>query len=88
MVSEPPQATIFRFRYKQQGGHTHVRVFAGKSVSSLGMCGELVMRNEEWAALMKNIEQTSPQRVELIEGENRYSVVPADIIECVQEVDP
>lgn len=39
---------LFRFRYTEQGGHTHVRVFAGKGAASLGKCGDLVFRNEEW----------------------------------------
>ncbi len=41
-------STLFRFRYKKQGGHTHVRLFAGKGSLSLGLCGSLVFRNEEW----------------------------------------
>src|ERR1044072_1381773 len=39
---------IFKFVYKVGGGHTHVRMFSGKSAVSLGLCGTLVMRNEEW----------------------------------------
>lgn len=41
---------IFRFRYKVLGGHTHVRVFAGRGEGSLGNCGSLAFRNEEWEA--------------------------------------
>lgn len=37
----------FRFRYKIAGGHVHVRVFAGTG-DTLGKCGDLVFREEEW----------------------------------------
>ena len=41
--------TIFRFRFEELGGHTHVRLFAGTGPGSLGKCGDLVFRNDEWA---------------------------------------
>lgn len=40
--------TLFRLRWEERGGHTHVRFFAGKGTLSLGLCGHLVFRNEEW----------------------------------------
>lgn len=39
---------IFKFRYLVQGGHTHVRLFAGPHQGALGKCGDLAFRNEEW----------------------------------------
>lgn len=42
---------LFRFRFEELGGHTHVRLFAGKGqreVPGLPKCGDLVFRNEEW----------------------------------------
>jgi len=43
---------VFRFRYRVLGDHTHVQLFAGRTVGSLGNCGALVFRNEEWEAFM------------------------------------
>lgn len=44
----------FRFRYVVLGGHTHIRMFAGPSKgTTLGLCGSLVMRNEEWEEFWK-----------------------------------
>ena len=39
---------LFHFRYQVQGGHTHVRVFAGPHENALGKCGDLTFRNEEF----------------------------------------
>ena len=47
----------FRLRYQVLGGHTHVRVFAGKG-EALGKCGDLVFRNEEWTALVHQLGST------------------------------
>lgn len=52
----------FRFRYEVAGGHTHVRVFAGDSVSvsaTLGKCGDLCFRNEEWEQFMKQFKHSN-----------------------------
>lgn len=50
--------TVFRFRYKVQGGHTHVRVFAGKSFNgTLGKAGDLAFRNEEWEDFLAMTER-------------------------------
>lgn len=50
--------TLFRFRWQEQGGHTHVRVFAGTEGSaSLGKCGDLVFRNEEWTDFLIEMNQ-------------------------------
>lgn len=46
MMSNPP--TLFKLYAEVLGGHTHVRVFAGKGTLSLGLAGTLVFRNEEW----------------------------------------
>lgn len=46
---------IFRFRYIVLGGHTHLRLFAGKTEAGLGKCGDLIFRNEEWEEFLKRI---------------------------------
>lgn len=38
----------FRVRYEQRGSHVHCRVFSGPKGSTLGKCGDLVFREEEW----------------------------------------
>lgn len=48
---------LFRFCYREQGAHTHVRVFAGRGASSLGKCGDLIFRNEEWAAFVEEVNR-------------------------------
>jgi hypothetical protein len=52
--------TLFRFRYKIQGGHTHVGVFAGPGKLSLGKCGDLVFRNEEWNDFLSELYPMPP----------------------------
>lgn len=50
---------MFRFTYRQLGGHTHVVVRCGNNVSSMGLCGQLTFRNEEWSQLKGTLEATS-----------------------------
>ena len=52
---------IFRLRYQELGGHTHVRVFVGSTAASLGKCGDLVFRNEEWKRLVTLLKATPIQ---------------------------
>lgn len=59
---------LFRMRYRVEGGHTHVRVFAGKGSFSLGKCGDLVFRNEEWVELHEHLDRPGPIEI-LAEGE-------------------
>jgi hypothetical protein len=58
---------LFRFRFKRLGGHTHLRVFAGKTEASLGLCGNLAMRNEEFMLFMEtfDIGETPDGQVEV-----------------------
>ncbi len=65
--------TLFRLRWEVQGGHTHVRVFAGKGASSLGKCGDLVFRNEEWKDFLAELDRRPPGgAIEILEeGEQR-----------------
>lgn len=49
---------LFKFIYSVEGGHTHVRVFAGKGTGNLGKCGDLVFRNEEWVFFKAGLDQT------------------------------
>lgn len=51
---------IFKFRFLEQGAHTHIRLFAGVSEGALGKCGDLVMRNEEWSAFQDSFAEFSP----------------------------
>jgi hypothetical protein len=53
----PATVYLFRFRYEVLGGHTHVRLFAGRGTLSLGKCGDLVFRNEEWHAFVKEVNR-------------------------------
>jgi hypothetical protein len=48
---------LFRFRFEEAGGHTHVRLFAGLGASSLGLCGPLVFRNDEWSAFVAEVNR-------------------------------
>lgn len=43
---------IFRLYHETQGGHVHLRLFAGPHEGALGKCGDLVMRIEEFASLV------------------------------------
>ena len=56
----------FRFRYEVAGGHTHVRVFAGDTLSAgatLGKCGDLVFRNEEWGQFRQQVKAANVEFV-------------------------
>lgn len=49
----------FRFYWKRAGVHTLIRVFAGKTIrpdGTLGLCGSLCMRNEEWDDFRMTLE--------------------------------
>lgn len=63
--------TKFRLRYVERGGHTHVRVFAGEAGTgrTLGKCGDLVFRNEEWKDLRDELVMSGVKNVELVEDE-------------------
>lgn len=39
---------IYRLRHRFNGGHVHVRVFAGKNEYALGPAGTLTFRPDEW----------------------------------------
>jgi hypothetical protein len=39
---------IFRFYYRQGGGHTHMKLWVGERPGSLGLAGSLVMKNDEF----------------------------------------
>lgn len=47
----PSGEIVFRFRVDQQDTHVHLRVFAGRTLQSLGLAGQLILRAEEWRAL-------------------------------------
>lgn len=45
--------THFRIRYKIQGGHVHIRFFAGAGQNlTHGKCGDLVMTLDEFQDLL------------------------------------
>ena len=50
-----PFDTHFRILHETLGGHVHMRVFAGKDVAHLGLCGKLVMREEEFRDFQQNM---------------------------------
>lgn len=70
-----------RIRFTVLGGHTHMRVFAGMATnpdgelaaspafSSLGKCGDLTMRNEEFAPFRDALEK-STLAVQFVEDPN------------------
>jgi hypothetical protein len=41
--------------YEVLGGHTHVRVFAGRGADHRAKCGDLTFRNEEWDLLFTGL---------------------------------
>jgi hypothetical protein len=55
---------IFRMYYQQRGGHTHMRLFAGKQDGALGKCGDLTMRNYEFDEFRELHEHTIEFRPE------------------------
>jgi hypothetical protein len=52
--------TLFRFRYRLVGIHVRIAVWAGKGNSSLGKCGDLVMRPEEWQDFLAELARRPP----------------------------
>jgi hypothetical protein len=46
----------FMFWYEEAGGHTHMRLFAGKTKMSRSKSGDLVLRNEEFAEFRRRGE--------------------------------
>lgn len=58
---------FFRLRFLEQGSHTLIRVFAGRSIGGLGKCGDLVLRNEEWKEFQKCLTTTNGATVEVLE---------------------
>lgn len=61
---------VFKFRFETLGGHTHIRLFGGRSSGALGGCGTLVMRNEEWTAFRQLLDRIPPlpgSRIEFVE---------------------
>ena len=62
---------LFRFKAKVLGAHTRVRVFAGEGNASLGLCGNLVFRNEEWSDFLKELDRRPPGgSIEILSDEN------------------
>lgn len=66
-AGELKMATLFRVRWELLGGHVHMRVFAGKGSGTLGLCGNLVMRQEEFEDFRH--ETYAPGNVEFVEEE-------------------
>lgn len=71
--------------YERGGGHTHVRVFAGKDALSRSKCGDLTFRNEEWAILFAGLltSNLSEQDIDLdleevVEGTSHFVSVEID----------
>lgn len=66
----------FRFRYNQTPGllHTYIRVFAGRSEASLGLCGSLTMRNEEFDRFKESFDVGTS-----FSGETKVEFIPDDL---------
>lgn len=45
---------IYRLYYEYLGGHVHCRLFAGVRDGSLGKCGDLTFREEEFGPFMQS----------------------------------
>lgn len=68
---------LLRLRYKQLGGHTHVRVFIGMPGQTFAKAGDLTFSNDEWEdiqRLLRNAEilpeETQIQRLSRRHDEN------------------
>jgi hypothetical protein len=61
---------LFRLRFRVLGDHTHVRVFAGKGSLSLGCCGDLTFRNEEWTVFKDNLARGIGSDIEVVPESN------------------
>lgn len=60
---------LFRIYSAVAGGHTHTRWFAGKGSCSLGKCGDLIFRNEEWIAFLEELNRRPPGgSIEIMDG--------------------
>lgn len=60
---------IVRVYYRELGGHTHMRVFAGEREGALAKCGDLIMRNYEFLALKAGLRPARPWLLFKAEGE-------------------
>ena len=48
----------FRIYHEKLGGHVHMRVFAGRYKHSLGKCGDLSMRDDEFEEFVRRLDGT------------------------------
>jgi hypothetical protein len=48
---------LFRIKHELLGQHVHVTMYAGPGTLSLGNCGRLVFRQEEWEAFKAVIDK-------------------------------
>lgn len=61
---------IFRLYHVLQGGHVHCRLFAGPHDGTLGKCGDLVMRKDEFT-LFKDAATFMQFREEQTKGDRQ-----------------
>lgn len=66
---------IVRIRHKLLGGHVHMRVFVGRTIYSLGLAGNLVMREDEFEQFKRAMDRDSV--AEFVEEESG-NVEPTD----------
>lgn len=66
------------FRFKAQGGHTWVRVFAGPDADHRAKCGDLTFTNDEWAALSHWLPMLQPGIEGVIEDGSSVTVELVD----------
>ena len=75
-----------RFIPDVSGGHTRVRVFAGKDAEHRAMCGDLIFRNEEWDLIGPQFATHSNAGVEVVvDGVNDG---PPDVYGTVRPREP
>lgn len=61
----------FRVKFRQAGGHTHIRIFVGSRPTGWALAGQLVLRPDEADAFFRVLQQgpngplDSGQEVEL-----------------------
>jgi hypothetical protein len=71
-------SSAFRFYAVKAGGHVHVNLWAGKAGSSLGKCGKLVFRDEEWTDFVKVLQGRKSSLIEIILGDEGERVPPQE----------
>jgi hypothetical protein len=66
---------VFRFRWKQLGGHVHIRIFAGRDWDHLAKSGDMILREDardlEFTNF-KNLFRGNDRYVDFVKEEGEY----------------